>query len=259
VRAETTSSTTVQLVCARAGALHSRLLTEATNGGKMAHAVGSDRDSIRTMPYVSDRKPIVALIDDDELLLKLLSSVLTTAGLSSQPHTSPHSFLSSYDPDQPGCLISDITMPGMTGLDLQQHLNLLGAVSPVIFLTGNADVSIAVEAMRHGAFEFLEKPVANQLLVETVRRAIEFDATNRLQLAQLERIRTRFESLTQREHDVYRLVAEGLANKQIAAELNIAGRTVELHRSRVMEKMNVRSLAQLLRMKIELEKHHRKM
>jgi FixJ family two-component response regulator len=115
---------------------------------------------------------------------------------------------------------------------------------------------MAVEAMRHGAFDFLEKPIGNQALVDCVRRAIEYDATNRTQLAQLGRIRARYDSLTRREHDVYRLLADGLANKQIAAELNIAGRTVELYRARVMEKMNVRSLAQLLRMKIELEKHH---
>lgn len=209
------------------------------------------------MENVSDQKSLVTIIDDDVLIVKLLSTVLTVAGIAVRTHTSPRSFLDSYDPDQPGCLISDIQMPGMTGLELQQHLNVLGAVSPVIFLTGTADVTIAVEAMRHGAFDFLEKPVSNQALVDTVRRAIEHDTTNRKQLAQLGRIRARFDSLTRREHDVYRLLAEGLANKQIAAELNIAGRTVELYRARVMEKMSVRSLAQLLRMKIELEKQHR--
>jgi len=212
-------------------------------------------DSVPSMENVTDRKALVAIIDDDELLIKLLSAVLTTAGFAIQSHTSPRSFVDCYDPDQPGCVVSDIQMPEMTGLELQQHLNLLGAVSPVIFLTGTADVSMAVEAMRHGAFDFLEKPIGNQALVDAVRRAIEHDATNRKQLAQLGRIRARFDSLTRREHDVYRLLAEGFANKQIAAELNIAGRTVELYRARVMEKMNVRSLAQLLRMKIELEKH----
>jgi two-component system response regulator FixJ len=207
-----------------------------------------------SMENVNEKKSLVAIIDDDALLIKLISTVLTAAGISTRSHTSPRSFLDCYDPDQPGCLISDIQMPGMTGLELQQHLNLLGAVSPVIFLTGTADVSIAVEAMRHGAFDFLEKPVGNQALVDCVRRAIGHDASNRTQLAQLSRIRSRFDSLTPREHDVYRLLAEGLANKQIAAELSIAGRTVELYRARVMEKMSVRSLAQLLRMKIELER-----
>jgi two-component system response regulator FixJ len=209
-----------------------------------------------SMDNVSDRKPVVAIIDDDELLIKLLSTVLTTAGFAVQSHTAPQSFLKGYDASQPGCLVSDIQMPGMTGLQLQQHLNMLGAVSPVIFLTGNADVSMAVEAMRQGAFDFLEKPISNQALVDSVRRAIDFDAGNRQRLAQLGRIRARFDSLTRREHDVYRLLAEGLANKQIAAELNIAGRTVELYRARLMEKMDVRSLAQLLRVKMELEKRH---
>jgi two-component system response regulator FixJ len=206
------------------------------------------------MENVSDRKPIVAIIDDDELLIQLLSTVLSTAGIATQSHTAPQAFLNAYHPDQPGCLVSDIQMPGMTGLQLQQHLNVLGAVSPVIFLTGVADVSMAVEAMRQGAFDFLEKPVANQALIACVRRAIEHDATNRQELAQLGRIRARFDSLTPRERDVYRLLAEGFANKQIAAELNIAARTVELYRARVMDKMNVRSLAQLLRMRIELER-----
>jgi two-component system response regulator FixJ len=209
---------------------------------------------VASMENVSDRKPLVAIIDDDKLLIKLLSTVLTAAGIATQSHTGPQSFLNSYNPDQPGCLVSDLQMPGMTGLQLQQHLNVLGAVSPVIFLTGTADVSVAVEAMRHGAFDFLEKPISNQALIACVRRAIEHDANNRRELAQLNLIRARFDSLTRREHDVYRLLAEGYPNKQIAARLNIAGRTVELHRARVMEKMNARSLAQLLRMRIELER-----
>jgi FixJ family two-component response regulator len=220
----------------------------------MVHAGASPLSVPDSMENVSDRKPIVVIIDDDELLIKLLSTVLTAAGIAHQSHTAPQAFLDSYNPGQPGCLVSDIHMPGLSGLALQQHLNLLGAVSPVIFLTGTADVSMAVEAMRQGAFDFLEKPVPNQALIACVRRAIEYDASNRAQLAQLGRIRARFDSLTRREHDVYRLLAEGFANKQIAAQLNIAGRTVELYRARVMEKMNVRSLAQLLRMRIELEK-----
>jgi two-component system, LuxR family, response regulator FixJ len=206
------------------------------------------------MENVQQLKALVSIIDDDALLIKLTSTVLSNAGITIQSYTSPQPFLEDYEPDQPGCVVSDIHMPEMTGLELQQHLNRLGAVIPVIFLTGTADVSMAVEAMRHGAFDFLEKPVGNQPLIDCVRRAIEHDAINRHELAQLGRIRARYDSLTPREHDVYRLLAEGLANKQIAGELNIAGRTVELYRARVMEKMNVRSLAQLLRMRMEMDK-----
>jgi two-component system, LuxR family, response regulator FixJ len=206
------------------------------------------------MENVEQQKALVSIIDDDTLLVKLTSTVLANAGIAIQSYTSPVPFLEDYEPDQPGCVVSDIHMPEMTGLELQQHLNMLGAVIPVIFLTGTADVSMAVEAMRHGAFDFLEKPVGNQPLVDCVRRAMAYDAINRQELAQLGRIRARYESLTPREHDVYRLLAEGLANKQIAGELKIAGRTVELYRARVMEKMAVRSLAQLLRMRMELEK-----
>lgn len=209
------------------------------------------------MEHAPQPNPLVSIIDDDALLTKLTSTVLTRAGITIQSYTSPRPFLAGYTPEQPGCVVSDIHMPEMTGLELQQQLNRLGAVVPVIFLTGTADVSIAVEAMRHGAFDFLEKPVGNQALVDCVRRALAHDATNRQELAQRGRIRVRFETLTPREHDVYRLLAEGLANKQIAAELKIAGRTVELHRARVMEKMNARSLAQLLRMRMELDQRAR--
>jgi len=142
----------------------------------------------------------------------------------------------------------------MNGLELQQLLNRRGSIIPVVFISGHADIPMAVEAMQHGAFDFLQKPFRDQELLDRVQRAFERDAANRRQLSELGRIRARVESLTAREHEVLLLVAAGKLNKVIAAELNVSPRTVEIHRARVMEKMEAPSLAQLVRMVMELER-----
>jgi FixJ family two-component response regulator len=142
----------------------------------------------------------------------------------------------------------------MSGLELQQQLNLKGATIPVIFITGHGDISMAVEAMQHGAFDFLQKPFRDQDLLDRVQRALEKDAANRRELAQAGRIREHLKSLTPREREVMEMVTQGKANKVMAADLGVSQRTIEIHRARVMEKMHAGSLAQLVRMTLELEK-----
>ena len=144
-------------------------------------------------------------------------------------------------------------MPGMSGLELQQLLNMRGAILPVIFVSGHGDIPMAVEAMQHGAFDFLPKPFRDQDLIDRVQRALEKDKANRAQLRERDRIRERFESLTPREREVLSLVTSGKANKVMAADLGVSQRTVEIHRARVMEKMGAASLAQLVRMVMDLQ------
>jgi two-component system, LuxR family, response regulator FixJ len=141
----------------------------------------------------------------------------------------------------------------MSGLELQQRLNLRGAMIPVIFITGHGDISMAVEAMRHGAFDFLPKPFRDQDLLDRVQKALEKDASNRREIAQADRSRELFESLTPREREVLELVTSGKPNKVMAADLGVSQRTIEIHRARVMEKMHANSLAQLVRMVLMLK------
>jgi FixJ family two-component response regulator len=143
-------------------------------------------------------------------------------------------------------------MPGMSGLELQQQLNLRGAIIPVIFITGHGDIPMAVEAMQHGAFDFLQKPFRDQDLIDRIQRALERDARSRAALAHHEQIRERFNSLTPREREVLALMTRGKPNKVMAAELGVSQRTVEIHRARVMEKTGAASLAQLVRMDMDL-------
>jgi len=145
-----------------------------------------------------------------------------------------------------------VRMPGMSGLELQQQLNLRGAIIPVIFITGHGDIPMAVEAIQHGAFDFLPKPFRDQDLIDRVQLALEKDAIGRRQLAQTDVIRQRLESLTPREREVLDLLVIGKPNKIMAADLGVSQRTVEIHRSRVMEKMQAQSVAQLVRMTMEL-------
>jgi two-component system response regulator FixJ len=199
------------------------------------------------------RQPLVFVVDDDEAVLDSLRLLLSSAGLETTGFTSAQEFLDRYDSRQPGCLVLDVRMPGMSGLELQQTLNLRGATIPVIFITGHGDVPMAVEAMQHGAFDFLQKPFREHLLIERVQCALAQDRTNREELNQRSRIRERLDSLTPREREVIELVTAGKPNKIMAVELGVSQRTVELHRARVMEKMGATSLAQLVRMVMDLD------
>ena len=203
---------------------------------------------------MKDLKPIVYVVDDDDAVRNSIRLLLKSVGLPVVLFSSPEEFLAQYDDEQPGCLLLDVRMPQMNGLELQQRLNQRGAIIPVVFISGHADIPMAVEAMQHGAFDFLQKPFRDQDLLDRVQRAFERDATTRRQLSEVGRIKERLESLTAREREVLHLVAEGKLNKVIAAELNVSPRTVEIHRARVMEKMEASSLAQLVRMVLEIER-----
>jgi FixJ family two-component response regulator len=196
--------------------------------------------------------PTIYVVDDDEGVRNSLRFLLRSVGLASRPFASAHEFLESYDPKHPGCLVLDVRMPGMSGLELQQQLNLRGAIIPVIFITGHGDIPMAVEAMQHGAFDFLQKPFRDQDLIDRIQRALERDARSRAALAHHEQIRERFNSLTPREREVLALMTRGKPNKVMAAELGVSQRTVEIHRARVMEKTGAASLAQLVRMDMDL-------
>ena len=197
--------------------------------------------------------PTVYVVDDDQAVCNSLRLLLKSVGLATQTMSSAAEFLAAYQPGQPGCLVLDVRMPGMSGLELQQELNVRGGTIPVIFVTGHGDVPMAVEAMQHGAFDFLQKPFRDQDLIDRIQRALERDARNRAALTQHARIRQRFESLTPREREVLMLMTRGKPNKVMAAELGVSQRTVEIHRARVMEKSGADSLAQLVRMVMDLE------
>ncbi len=196
--------------------------------------------------------PTVFIVDDDSGVRSSLRVLMKSIGLPAAPFPSAQEFLHNYDPNQPGCLILDIRMPGMSGLELQTELNNRGAVIPVIFITGHGDVPMAVEAMRHGAFDFVQKPFRDQELIDRVQQALGRDAEIRRDLQGHAQIKTHLESLTPRERQVLDLMVAGHANKVMAQELGLSQRTVEIHRAHVMEKMNARSLAQLVRMAVDL-------
>jgi FixJ family two-component response regulator len=197
--------------------------------------------------------PTVFVVDDDEGVRNSLRFLLKSVGLAANAVGSASEFLATYRPSQPGCLVLDVRMPGMSGLELQEQLNLRGAVIPVIFITGHGDIPMAVEAMQQGAFDFLQKPFRDQDLIDRIQRALERDARNRAALDQHARIRERLDSLTPREREVLALMTRGKPNKIMAAELGVSQRTVEIHRARVMEKSRAASLAQLVRMVLDLE------
>jgi two-component system, LuxR family, response regulator FixJ len=198
------------------------------------------------------RNPVVMVVDDDTGVRNAMRSLLKSVGLESMQYASAQEFLTAYQPNQPGCLVLDIRMPGMSGLELQQQLNLRGAVIPVIFMTGHGDIPMAVEAMQHGAFDFLQKPFRDQDLLDRIQRAIVKDGELRQSLGEHARIRAHLESLTPREREVLDLMTQGKQNKVIAQDLGVSPRTVEIHRARVMEKMNAQSVAELVRMMLDL-------
>jgi len=198
--------------------------------------------------------PTVFVVDDDDGVRNSLRLLLKSAGLASCALASASEFLDSYAPGRPGCLVLDVRMPGMSGLELQQQLNLRGADIPVIFITGHGDIPMAVEAMQHGAFDFLQKPFSDSDLLDRVQRALERDTRNRAVLDEHAKNRERLESLTPREREVLVLMTQGKPNKVMAAELGVSQRTIEIHRARVMEKSGAASLAQLVRMVMDQQK-----
>jgi FixJ family two-component response regulator len=194
--------------------------------------------------------PTVYVVDDDEGVRSALALLLKSMDQPAVTFGSAGEFLEKYDPDRPGCALLDVRMPGMSGLELQEELNLRGVVLPVIFITGHGDVPMAVEAMQRGAFDFLQKPFRDDDLAERIRRALARDRKLRSQIGEKGQIRARLDRLTPRERQVLKLVTDGKPNKVMAAELGVSQRTVEIHRAHVMRKMGASSLAQLVRMTI---------
>jgi two-component system, LuxR family, response regulator FixJ len=197
---------------------------------------------------------IVYVVDDDDSMRRALSLLLNTVGYKTAAFASPREFLDKFKADTAGCLVLDIRMPGMSGLELQQHLNKMGSMLPVIFITGHGDVPMAVQAMKEGAFEFVQKPFRDQDLLDRINHALEQDAQIRSTLARRTEVLQRLESLTPRERQVMDLVVDGAANKVIAIDLGLSERTVEIHRAKVMEKMGARSVAHLVKLQMSLSR-----
>ncbi len=196
----------------------------------------------------SSDQPIVLIVDDEETVREALSSLFRSVGLQTRTFGSTREFLQLNLPDVPACLVLDVRLPGMSGLDFQMELANMDIRLPIVFISGHADVPMSVKAMKRGAIEFLTKPIRDQDLLDAVRLAIERDQAERQKNQLNSDLRTRFESLTSREREVFALVATGLMNKQIAGEMDIREVTVKVHRGNVMRKMGARSLAALVRM-----------
>ncbi|MFZ0257965.1 MAG: response regulator transcription factor [Gammaproteobacteria bacterium] len=192
--------------------------------------------------------PTVFVVDDDEDVRNALRWLIESVDLTVATYPSAEAFLAAYTPGQPGCLVLDVRMPGMGGLGLLEHMRIEGMELPTIILTGHADVPIAVRAMKSGAIDFIEKPFTDQDLLDQIQRALKEDAKQRSQQLKRAEVLSRVETLTPREREVLRRVVQGQANKVISAELGISERTVETHRKKIMDKMQAKSLAELIQM-----------
>jgi len=197
---------------------------------------------------MGDERATVFVIDDDPSMREALEDLITSVGLEARLFASPREFLESKRPDAPGCLVLDVRLPGMSGLTFQQELAKTGGALPVIFLTGHGDIPMSVRAMKAGAIEFLTKPFHDQELLDAIHAAIERDRRDRREGALVGELQERYGSLTGREREIMALVANGRANKQIAAELQVSEMTVKVHRGQIMRKMHARSLPELVRM-----------
>ena len=196
--------------------------------------------------------PIISVIDDDLSVRSSIERVLSPAGLVVSTYASAQDFLERYNPNVHGCLVLDLAMPGMTGLELQNTLIAMGSTIPIIFLAGRARISESVQAMKNGAFEFLTKPVDDYVLVETVQNAVEKDRKNHTKRVELAEILKRLAMVSAREFEVLCHVVTGRLNKQIAFDLGITEKTVKVHRSRVMQRIGVSSVAALVRLDVQL-------
>ncbi len=195
-----------------------------------------------------NEEPIVYVVDDDPAVRKSLRWLIESVGLAVATFSSGGEFLDGYQPGRQGCMVLDVRLPGISGLELLETLSNRDSKLPVIVITGHADVPMAVRAMKHGAVDFIEKPYSDQILLERIQQAMADDARRRENQADVSDICKRADGLTSREQEVMQMVVAGKANKQIAADLDISQKTVEVHRARVMSKMQAGSVAELVRM-----------
>jgi len=211
------------------------------------------------MPQSRESDAVIAIVDDDPSVREGLSSLIRSAGLQVETFASAQEFLARPGAEAPSCLVLDLQLPGLSGLDLQKRMAEVGLEIPIVFLTGHGNIPASVQAMKAGAVEFLTKPFDEQDLLQAIQEAVERDRCNRQQHAEMRELQNRYESLTAREQEVMQRVVSGLLNKQVAAELNITEYTVKIHRGRVMRKMHAESLADLVRMaeNLEIRSHKR--
>jgi len=200
------------------------------------------------MPKSPQAEAVIAIVDDDFSAREGLSSLIRSTGFEVETFASAQEFLARHGAEAPSCLVLDLQLPGLSGLDLQKRMAAAGLEIPIVFLTGHGNIPASVQAMKAGAVEFLTKPFDEQALLRAIQEAVERDRRARRQQAEMRELRDRYGSLTAREQQVMQQVVSGLLNKQIAAELNITEFTVKIHRGQVMRKMCAASLADLVRM-----------
>ena len=196
---------------------------------------------------------VVYIVDDDSDVRESLVILMETVGQAFKEYETAHAFLEDYHGGMRGCLVADIRMPRMSGLELQEKLIDAGSLLPIIFITGHGDISLAVKAMRRGALDFIRKPFHEQNLLDRINEALDIEDGKRKAQMDKQQLVERFDSLSQRELEVLELVAQGKMSKVVADDLGISERTVEAHRSHIMHKLGIHTVAQLIRLKIQIE------
>lgn len=201
----------------------------------------------------SHRQPTIFVVDDDEAMRDSIHWLLESVNLDTRMFSCASDFVASCEPDEEGCLLLDIRMPGMSGMELLEVLKFSGIALPVIIITGHGDVPMAVRALKHGAFDFIQKPFNAQDLLDRINAALELDRENRRRAQEIERRRAYFAALTEREAEVVELLVAGDASKVIAQKLNISPKTVDIHRANIMRKLNVRSVVEIAQLRLDLQ------